>query len=50
MESSMTDVPLQQGEGSQGFVFQVEHTLKSHSQALALQDLKRLLEPEHRWP
>ena len=50
MENPMSDVPLQQSEGSQGFVLQVEHTLQSHSQAPALEELKRLMNAERNWP
>ena len=46
----MTDTPLQHSEEAPGFAFQVEHTLQSDSQALALRKLKRLLAAERNWP
>jgi len=50
VESPMTDTPRRNGEGDQGFVFQVEHTLQGDTQALALRELKRLLAAERSWP
>ena len=46
----MTDTPVQQGAGAQGFEFQVEHTLPEGSPELALRELKRLLDAERSWP
>ena len=46
----MAGLPPQQTERSKGFEFQVEHTLQSESQPLALQQLERLLSVERAWP
>ena len=46
----MADTPQRDGAGSQGFVFQVEHTLQGETQAQALRELKRLLAAERNWP
>ena len=46
----MTDTPRRDGEGAQGFVFQVEHTLQGDTQVLAMRELERLLAAERNWP
>ena len=46
----MAGTPQHDGEGAQGFVFQVEHTLQGDAQAQALRELKRLLAAERNWP
>ena len=46
----MTDAPLQRGESSRGFQFQVEHNFQSEFQPFALQQLERLLAAEQHWP
>ena len=46
----MAGLPLQSGEETKGFEFQVEHHLQSESQQLALRELERLLASERDWP
>ena len=45
----MAGLPLQSGEETKGFEFQVEHHLQSESQQLA-GELERLLASERDWP
>ena len=46
----MAGISPQHRKGSKGFEFQVEHSLQSESQHLALLELKRLLAAEQHWP